>query len=114
MKERTVNLRSRSKQVDTRRAHVRLSMPMKEIYVLNQGHITVRAFRKPHAPPTHTRTSTYNVHYKGAPTIWCLLIIIDSKENDYVITKVINFVVDSPARQMKAKNKIMHYLYLKK
>ena len=39
---------------------------------------------------------------------------IDSKENDYVITKVINFVVDSPARQMKAKNKIMHYLYLKK
>ena len=32
MKERTVNLRSRSKQVDARRAHVRLSTPMKEIF----------------------------------------------------------------------------------
>ena len=34
MKERTVNLRSRSKQVhvDARRAHVRLSMSMKEIF----------------------------------------------------------------------------------
>ena len=30
MKERTVNLRSRSKQVDARRAHVRLSTPMHE------------------------------------------------------------------------------------
>ena len=33
------------------------------------------------------------------------------KENYYVIAKVINFVVDSPARKMKAKNKRMHYLY---
>ena len=30
------------------------------------------------------------------------------KENYYVIAKVINFVVDSPARKMKAKNKRMH------
>ena len=36
-----------------------------------------------------------------------------SKENDYVIMKVINFVLDSPARKMKAKNKIMYYLYFK-
>ena len=40
--------------------------------------------------------------------------LLTSKENDYVITKVINFVLDSPARKMKAKNKIMHFLYLKK
>ena len=40
-----------------------------------------------------------------------LLIIIDLLRKYYVIAKVINFVVDSPARIMKAKNKIMHYIY---
>ena len=38
-----------------------------------------------------------------------LLIIIACKENYHVIAKVINFVVDSPARKMKAKNKKMHF-----
>ena len=38
MKERTVNLRSRSKQVDARRAHVRLSTPMKEIFIEPRAH----------------------------------------------------------------------------
>ena len=33
------------------------------------------------------------------------------EEYYYVIAKVINFVVDSPARKMKAKNKRMPYLY---
>ena len=47
MKERTVNLRSRSKQVDARRAHVRLSMSMKEIFKCIEPNYNVHYLARP-------------------------------------------------------------------
>ena len=101
---RNVNLRSRRKQVDTRRAHVRLFTPMKEIFkcIEPSEHLeNDTLLLLTHAPALIISTIII-----ARPHLM-LLIIIACKENDYVIAKVINFVVDSPARKMKAKNKRM-------
>ena len=112
MKERTVNLRSRSKHVDARRVHVRLSTPMKEIFKCIE----------PRAHYEHLENHTLLPLTHAPAHIMCTIrarppfesfSLLTSKENDYVITKVINFVLDSPARKMKAKNKIMHYFLLR-